>query len=92
MQPPTGAILLIKWNVLTLPYTYQYLKVRGCEGLGAGIPKDSLNSGRQGSTCKYHLRALRQATNHRFHKYKGTATGHFGMGLPSPKLHLATLT
>lgn len=48
MQPPTGAILLIKWNVLSLQHTYQSLKVRGCEGLGAGIPKNSLNSGRQG--------------------------------------------
>ena len=50
MQPPTGVILLIKWNVLSLQYTYRSLKVRGCEGLGAGIPKNSLNSGRQGPT------------------------------------------
>lgn len=43
-------------------------------------------------TCKDHLKALRQATTHRFHKRKEKVTCHFGMGSTLLKLHLATLT
>lgn len=95
-EPPlhatTGTVLLLKWNILTWPYSYQYQKVKGCEVLGIGIPKDLLNSGSNKGHARIILKPLGKEQPTDFIRIRKRLLATLVWGYHPPQLHLATIT